>query len=176
MLKNKQIFTKFFVIQILLLLIISIFSNVVMAKNNVPVSQKIWQGFTSSDIDLFKKVINYLNNKKYQEALDTIKQDEQNEKSQQGSVANNLEGSDSYPVKNRPSLKESMKEIVLWKKYSDKSQINNINFNDISRFVGQSEFYPNIEEVKRNVEKVALVNDISYKKSEKYFKLNPAGT
>ncbi len=175
MLKNKQIFTKFFVIQILLLLIMST-NNVAIAKNNIPVSQKIWQGLASSDIDLFKKVINYLNNKKYQEALDAIKQDEQNEKPQQGSAIVNLEGSDSYPVKNRPNLKESMKEIILWKKYSDKSQINNINFNDISRFVGQSEFYPNIEEIKRNVEKVALVNDISYKKSEKYFKLNPAGT
>lgn len=175
MLKNKQIFTKFFVIQILLLLIIST-NNVAIAKNNIPVSQKIWQGLASSDIDLFKKVINYLNNKKYQEALDAIKQDEQNEKSQQGSAIANLEGSDSYPVKNRPNLKESMKEIILWKKYSDKSQINNINFNDISKFVGQSEFYPNIEEIKRNVEKVALVNDISYKKSEKYFKLNPAVT
>ena len=63
MLKNKQIFTKFFVIQILLLLIMST-NNVAIAKNNIPVSQKIWQGLASSDIDLFKKVINYLNNKK----------------------------------------------------------------------------------------------------------------
>ena len=57
MLKNKQIFTKFFVIQILLLLIMST-NNVAIAKNNIPVSQKIWQGLASSDIDLFKKVIN----------------------------------------------------------------------------------------------------------------------
>jgi len=72
----------------------------------------------------------------------------------------------------------------LWQKYSNakhrKSLQNkatkDVIFNDISRFVADNPFYPNLADLRRGVEQVAIEDHIPFNLSEQYFKSNPAIT
>ena len=164
-----------------ILIILSIVSNNAFSQNNnisqdgsknKPISQKLWQGLSQQDVDLLKKIINSINSKKYQEALELTKKHEINIKKQN----NNSNKSQSDLIKSPPHLVSAINDIALWYQFSDKNTISNANFTDISSFTENGQFYPNIEDLQRNVEKVALINDIPYNKAEKYFKSNPANT
>ena len=79
-------------------------------------------------------------------------------------------------IKNKSGFDEAITDIILWNKYSGTIDDKNISFSDISRFVSDNSFYPNISDLRRNAEKVAVANKIPYQSTEQYFKSNPAGT
>jgi soluble lytic murein transglycosylase len=130
------------------------------AKNPALMSQKLWQGMTSLDVEILKKVSIALEKKNFEEAL--IYAREMKSRNNQ------------KPDANKNNLADALIDVVLWNKYSNKIQPKQIAFSDISTFVIDNPFYPNIAEIRRNVELVALANDIPYEVSQFYFNNNPA--
>ena len=123
-------------------------------------SQKLWQGITPADLEILKKVSIALERKNYDEALSHAR--EMKSLSKQKTEAD------------RNNLGEALIDVVLWNKYSDQIQPKHIAFSDISTFVIDNPFYPNIAEIKRNVELVAVANNVPYEVSQFYFNNNPA--
>ena len=146
-----------------------IFSFDVVAKDTRPVSQKLWQGITTEDLQNIKQITLSINHNDYAEAL----QYAQKLKKAEAQVAVQEQ---SQIIKIRPDFSEAATDIILWNKYSGKIDPKNISFSDISRFAVDNVFYPNISELHRNVEKVAIASNIPYQSSEQYFNSNPAGT
>jgi soluble lytic murein transglycosylase len=130
------------------------------AKTASPMSQKLWQGITPADLEILKKVSIALERKNYDEALLHARE------------MKSLNGQKSEA--DRATLGEALIDVVLWNKYSDKIQPKHIAFSDISTFVIDNPFYPNIAEIKRNVELVAVANNVPYEVSQFYFNNNPA--
>ena len=139
------------------------------AKDLRPMTQKLWRGITKEDLEILKKVSLALNKKNYDEALrqaQMIKDDEEEV----------IAGQDESTQEKRPKISEAVKDIILWNKFSDKNNLDKVSFSDISRFVSDNAFYPNIDSLRRNVERAAVIHNIPYQSSEQYFKLNPAET
>ena len=153
----------------LIAVVFFIFSFDVTAKDTRPVSQKLWQGITAEDLENIKQITLSINRNDYEEAL---KYAQKLQKSQAQLVVQEQ----SQIIKTKPDFSEAATDIILWNKYSGKIDSKNISFSDISRFAVDNVFYPNINELRRNVEKVAIANNISYQSSEQYFNSNPAGT
>jgi soluble lytic murein transglycosylase len=139
-----------------------------VASNQTPISQILWQGINKKDVEILKKIVILLDKKNHQQALDLIRNNT-------NFLVNNSTEEQNL-VKNRPNLREALLNIISWQQFSNKDNINKINFNEISDFVSENPFYHNIDEVKRNAEKIALIKDLPYQKAEKYFKINPATT
>jgi len=130
-------------------------------------SRKLWQAISHEDLELLKKIFINLENKKYNEALNYAAELKSHELNRQNST-------NKDPENQKPAFAESISDMILWRKFSDdKIDVKNISFNDISRFVSDNPFYPNINELKDNVEKIAIANRIPYQVGEKYFKSNP---
>jgi len=146
-----------------------IFSFDIAAKDTRPVSQKLWQGITTEDLENIKQITLSINRNDYAEAL----QYAQKLKKAEAQVAVQEQ---SQIIKIRPDFSEAATDIILWNKYSGKIDPKNISFSDISRFAVDNVFYPNISELRRNVERVAIASNIPYQSSEQYFNSNPAGT
>ncbi|MBM3579350.1 MAG: lytic transglycosylase domain-containing protein [Alphaproteobacteria bacterium] len=140
------------------LLFIFLLTQPVHAKPTTPISQKLWQGITTEDLELLKKISVALERKSYDEALGYAHQ-----------MKYNYEGQ-------KVSLADAVIDVVLWNKYSDKIDLEAISFSDISRFALDNPFYPNLSSIHRNVERVAIANNIPYQASQRYFSSNPAGT
>ncbi len=132
-----------------LLLVSSAFSKSV-------ITQKLWQGINSNDLEVVKKVFIDIENKNYNAALKKI---------------DNLKKSEDD---NKPDFSAALTDIVFWHKYRGEINPKNISFSDISRFVNDNGFFPDIENIKKNAEEVAIANDIPYQSSKMYFKANPA--
>jgi len=145
-----------------------IFNFSAYAKNLQPISKKMWQDMAPSDFDTLRKISIALDHQNYDEALkyaDKI-----------GVVENkNPQGEETTSLK-KTSLHDAVVDIILWNKFSGKIEPNNLSFSDISRFTIDNPYYPNIGEMKRNVERVAIAKDIPYQATEQYFNANPAGT
>jgi soluble lytic murein transglycosylase len=139
------------------------------AKDSRPMSQKLWKGLSEEDRATLKDIKNSIDDKKYNEALIQAENLKKENKQQDAPEKTQV-------IKDRPDFFEAAVNIILWSKYSNLSNPKNISFNDISRFSLDNSFYPNVSEISRNVEKVAIANSIPYKSSEKYFSLNPAAT
>lgn len=127
------------------------------AKESQLMTQKLWQEVTPEEFAILKKVDAAVNSKNYEEALRYAKQE-------------------TSSSRKKPKVFDVVSDIILWNKYSGKTDGKNIAFSDISRFANDNAFYPNISEIKLNVEKIAIKNNIAYKSSEQYFKANPAKT
>lgn len=139
------------------------------AKDSRPMSQKLWKTLSEDDLATLKDIKDSIDNKKYNEALsqaEKLKKEDENQDAPEKSQV----------VKVKPDFFEAAVNIILWSKYSDLGNPKNISFSDISRFSLDNSFYPNSSEIKRNVEKVAIANNVSYNSGEKYFSLNPAAT
>ncbi|OFX09145.1 MAG: hypothetical protein A3H30_07050 [Alphaproteobacteria bacterium RIFCSPLOWO2_02_FULL_40_19] len=119
-----------------------------------PISQKLWHGFTASDLEALKKISLAIRDKNYDEAL---------------SYANQIQSQSS----GKTSVRNAVTDIILWNKFSSIANPKTISFSDISRFAIDNPFYPNISEIRRNVERVAIENDVPYIQSEYYFSHNP---
>jgi hypothetical protein len=131
-------------------------------KNSIPVTRKLWQGITAQDLEILKKISLSLEHQNYSEAL------------QYAAQIKGDQVEDSQAIADRTVFTEAVKEIVLWNKFSGKIDVSKTSFSDISRFALDNPFYPNIDELRRNVEKVAIANNIPYQSSEQYFNSNPA--
>jgi soluble lytic murein transglycosylase len=154
-----------------------------------PITQKLWQGIENKDLENIKQVINSLEKKDYDSALkyaalvqnDDVKSnveigDKILSQPPQPNIAteNQVQAPSKQAKSMKPSLSNAMQNIILWKKFSDNE--NNASFSDISRFVNDNPFYPNINDLRKNAEKIATTNKIPYRFSEQYFKSNPANT
>ncbi len=136
---------------------------------NKTITQKLWKGITEEDLDYLKKISVSLQNDNYSEALkyaDDLRIRE---------AAETKEESEDV-IKLKPGFADAVTDIILWNKFSGSINSKNISFSDISRFVSDNPYFPNINDIKRNAEKVAVANKIPYQSSEQYFKSNPAGT
>lgn len=137
-------------------------------KDTRPITEKLWQGITTKELETLKQIILAIEHHNYDEAMKyyyEIRSEEDVEKEKQNQTHNS-----------KADFLNSIKDIILWNKYSDKDRLRSISFSDISRFTNDNPFYPNIDELKRNAEKVAIINNIPYQTTEKYFKTNPAST
>lgn len=149
---------------------VSINSEVLKKKSSSKlISQKLWKGITSDDLEYLKKISVSLQNNNYSEAVRYV-----NELKAKEVAESRVEEGDVIKVK--PGFSDAIVDIILWNKFSGSVDAKNISFNDISRFVSDNPFYPNISDIKRNAEKVAIANKIPYQSSEQYFKANPATT
>jgi len=135
-------------------------------KNNKPISQKLWRGITAENLEALKKISLAIEHKNYGDAFLYAEMMKGKDVAEEAPV--------NQAVKVKPDFYEAMKNIILWNKFDGKIDEKNISFSDISRFVEDNDFYPNISEMRRNVEKVAVANSIPYQSSELYFKTNPA--
>jgi len=121
------------------------------------ITQKLWGGLNNEDISVLKKLSTAIKADDYKDALEIAKQSKSTRKS---------------------PFNDSIYDIALWNKYSqvDNKKINprDISFNDISRFVNDNRFFPNLLELKKNVERVAIANKIPYQFSRQYFSNFPA--
>lgn len=120
------------------------------SANKEQITLRLWKSVKAEELEVFKKTVLALKQKNYQQAL---------------SEASKLQGKSGFD--------EALVNIVLWNKYSDKIDPKEISFSDISRFAIDNSFYPNINEIKRNAQKVAVANNIAYKASEQFFKSSP---
>lgn len=141
------------------------------AKEEVPaeleMSQLLWQGITIDDLEVLKKITVEIEHKNYEKALsyvEQLKKDEEDLEIQEQSKS----------LKERPDFFEAVTNIILWHKYSGEIDPKGVYFNDISRFSMDNKFYPNYSQLRRNVEEVAIANNISYQSSEQYFNSSPA--
>ncbi len=138
-------------------------------KSQRLITQKLWKGISSEDLEYLKKISVALQHSNYNEALIYADQLRKIENS-------HFEENSSDAVKSKPGFADAVTDIILWNKFSGKINPNSVSFSDISRFAADNPFYPNISEIKRNVEKVAMANKIPYQSSEQYFRSNPAAT
>lgn len=149
--------------------VLFVFNFSAQAKESRPITQKLWQGITQHDLEVLKKISVALEKKDYDEALKMVAKIKHEEDQQSVQDQSQL-------IKNRPDFSDAVTDIILWNKFSGKIDAKNISFSDISRFASDNPFYPNISEMRRNVERVAMASNIPYQASEKYFNSNPAGT
>lgn len=135
------------------------------AKDTRPITQKLWQGITSDELEVLKKVSLAIEKKNYDEAITYL-------------GANNAlnPAFQAESADKKPKLIDAIGDIIFWNKYSGSINAKTTSFSDISRFATDNPFYPNISEIKRNVERVAIANSVPYQNSEQYFNTNPAST
>jgi len=151
------------------------------AKDFKTITPKLWKTFSEKDLEILRKISNSLDNEKYDEALRYVKNiDGQKE---QIAITQNPESAPAATIE-KGDFSEALTNIILWKKYSNQNgakstldgKSKEIVFNDISRFVNDNPFYPNISELRKYAEKLAVVDRVPYSSSEQYFKSNPATT
>jgi len=126
------------------------------ATPQIAISQKLWHVPTVAQIETLRRINTLLDNKNYDEAMNLARQ-----------LKNEMEKAEDESGKN--FLADAVIDIVLWKKFSGKIDVENTSFSDISRFALDNPFYPSINDIRRNVEKIAVANDISYQATEQYF-------
>ncbi len=126
----------------------------IIKKSYESLTEKLWKKFTVSDIENLQKIYAYTKQNNHDLAIDAVNEIKKNNQ-------------------NDNDLINAVNDIILWNKYSGKIDPKRISFKDISAFVIDSPYLPNINDLRRNVEKVALVNDIDYNQSRIYFNLNP---
>lgn len=130
-------------------------SNEVIDTN---ISAEIWKNITDEDFKNFNEISYLLKDKKHQEALDLVK----NLKSDKKTTGQNFD------------IYDSLANIILWYKYSKNE--DKILFNDISRFINDNEFYPNLSKLKTNAEEIAAKQEIPFSIIEQYFTKNTPET
>jgi soluble lytic murein transglycosylase len=121
--------------------------------SQAPITRKLWKSVKIEELEVLKNTSLYLKQKNYQQAL---------------SEAKKLQG--------RSGFADALINVVLWNKYSDKIDPKQISFSDISRFANDNPFYPNIDEIKRNVERVAIANNVTYESSKQLLKSSPSNS
>jgi soluble lytic murein transglycosylase len=117
-------------------------------------SQRLWGGLNKVDISNLKNLKKSISGNQYQEALEIAKE------------------------MNNSGFSDAAIRVALWNKYSNvfrkKSSIGSVAFSDVSRFVNDNPFFPNISDLRKSVENIARVKKIPYEYSRKYFDNFPA--
>jgi soluble lytic murein transglycosylase len=127
------------------------------SKNDF-ISDNLWKKFSLADIEILQNINKSITEKNYDEAIRLAKILKLNN------------------VDKKNTLAEAVHDLILWNKYSSKNISNKTSFSDISTFVMDNPYFPNINDLRKNVEKIAIANNISYNLSEIYFNSNPAST
>lgn len=119
-------------------------------------SKTLWQSFSAADLGLLKEIMHALQEKKYDEAAKLA--------NQVGLDAKDSDGT---------SLRDAVSDVVLWNKFSGNINHKKTAFGAIANFAIDNPFLPNIKEIRRNVEAVAIANATSFQSSERYFATYP---
>jgi len=127
-------------------------------NNKELISEKLWKKFSKTDIQILQSINRELDMKNYDEAMRLAKILKTNYGNQKNSLA------------------DAVIDIVLWNKFSKKFDVKKTPFTDISTFVIDNPYLPNITELRKNVEKSAIYNNVDYNLAEIYFNTNPALT
>jgi soluble lytic murein transglycosylase len=122
------------------------------------ISDNLWKKFSLADIEILQNINKSITEKNYDEAIRLAK-------------ILKLSNADK-----KNTLADAVHDLILWNKYSSKNISNKTSFSDISTFVMDNPYFPNINDLRKNVEKIAIANNISYNLSEIYFNSNPAST
>ncbi len=157
-----------------------LFLSAAQGKDIKPITPKLWKVFSAEELQDIEKIATALKKEDYNEAL---KYAREIHKRESAAVANGSEANNGAALNKKSDFAEALVNIILWQKYSNhhiasgaSSASKEVLFNDISRFVNDNPFYPNISDLRRSVEQVAVTDHIPYRLSEQYFKSNPALT
>lgn len=154
-------------------------ANISLAKDIRPITPKLWKVLSVEDMDNLRKISAALEKENYEEALNYAHAMSKKE------IAPDAANVDSTNFKaEKVDFAEALANIILWQKYSNQNSgrslrtkaASEVLFNDISRFVNDNPFYPNIADLRRSVEQVAVSDHVPFRLSEQYFKSNPAAT
>ncbi len=154
-------------------------ANTTLAKDTRPITPRLWKAVSAEDLENIHKISSALEKENYEEALRYARAMGKKE------AAPEVEATNAAPVKvEKENFSEALVNIILWQKYSNQNNRKALQnqadgevlFNDISRFVNDNPFYPNISDLRRSVEQVAVADHIPFRLSEQYFKSNPALT
>ena len=163
-------YTKKYIFKIVFVLALSctmLFSpQISFAKDIRPIAFRLWKTLGRQDIIVLGEVSNLLDKKKYEEALQKVELFYKNSEDK---------GDENNPfMVERTDLKDAIRNIILWRKYSDEEYSKNLQFHDISRFVNDNKFYPNIKDITKVAQQTIVGEKIPYHLSAQYFKSNPA--
>ena len=135
-----------------------LFCQFSIAKENEFRTDKLWKKFTKNDLETLQNINSALAKNNFDEAVNLIK------------ILKDNHGNE------KNSLADAIFDIVLWNKYSGKIDHKKTSFADISTFAMDNPYLPNINDIRRNVERVAIANNVDYNIAEAYFNSNPALT
>ena len=121
-------------------------------------TDKLWKKFTQNVVETLQNINSALAKNNFEEAMNLAK------------ILKTNIGNE------KNSLADAIIDIILWNKYSAKIDSKKTSFSDISTFAIDNPYLPNINDIRRNVERVAISNNISYEVAEAYFNSNPALT
>jgi soluble lytic murein transglycosylase len=170
------------------------------------ISQKLWPKLSHDDLQLLQKIVSAIAAKDYDKALDYAllmkkqpekpenleqkpetraevqpetkpeNRDEKQAETQKMEISMEISSGHKNNTEIRSDFYEAVTDIILWHKFSQNIDPENISFSDISRFTADNPSYPNINKLRHNVEQVAIAAKIPYQASEQYFNINPADT
>jgi soluble lytic murein transglycosylase len=135
-----------------------LFCQFSIAKENEFRTDKLWKKFTKNDLETLQNINSALAKNNFDEAVNLIK------------ILKDNHGNE------KNSLADAIFDVVLWNKYSGKIDHKKTSFADISTFAMDNPYLPNINDIRRNVERVAIANNVDYNIAEAYFNSNPALT
>jgi soluble lytic murein transglycosylase len=111
------------------------------------VSVKMWDGLNAQDVKTIKNVAILIDNNAFDKAL------ARSEMMKSGNK----------------HLYQALRNIVLWNKYSQDNLGSSVAFSDISRFAMDNRYFPRINKVERNIEKLVISNKIPASSYDRYF-------
>ena len=114
-------------------------------------SVKMWDGLDNKGMKVVRDVAILVDNKNYNAAL---------------------KKTELMKLHNK-HLYQALFNIVLYNKYGDPDSLNDITFSDISRFIADNGYYPNIGRLKDNLENLIVAKKIPYATYEPYFMKSP---
>ncbi len=136
-----------FLFLIFTFLFLSIFNFQTVFADNRKVSVQMWDGLNSTDVSTIKTVAILIDNKKYDQALKKCE----------------------VMKRGNKHLYQALRNIVLWNKYSQEKLTKSIAFSDISRFVMDNDYFPNIKKLEDNVEKLVILKEVPASSYDPYF-------
>lgn len=157
----------FFKAFLAVILFFSLISFDAQASHPSPITPKLWQELSKENIQDLKQIDKLIEDRKYDEALKLAKSFDKDKELAEGEIIK------------RPNHYQALVNIIFWRRFTDQVSNTNVSkaqFNDLSRFINDNEFFPNIADLRRAAEKLAIEDEVPYRSSEQYFKSNPALT
>lgn len=143
--RSKSIFS-------LLFFLLLSFSFSSFAKGKSIVSELWNESISKEQIANLKKFESALENEMYSKAKEYAK---------------------SFSPNSSNAFSESIRNLVLWYKFSSDVDPKDVSFEEISRFANENPFFPNISRIRNNVERVAVEQKVPYYLSKEYFASHP---
>jgi soluble lytic murein transglycosylase len=136
------------------------------------ISKKLWHEFSNSDKIYFKEIKKYIRGKKYDKALNLCHNFAKNSvigDSQKlySNFSNNI-------ILAKKDYSDAICRYIQWQKYSNATDVDDIEFSEISKFIENNKFFHNTPEIKKVAEKIVIKKNLNYEEIIHYFALNPA--